>query len=252
MRILVMIFALMGSRLRTLFVLLLLGLTSACTPGDRGGPGYEPSIDNPLSIKLTWFRYLGGEDIRRVCHPGSANFYRFVYNGHYNEQIRSYEVAPDDNGGAVVTARVLTGAGISAQVDLNLDDVLGSWRWTRSDERMTTNDFARFAAEVDKDRVLGPPPVGERLYSNAFYWVASGCHDGSFFLNAWTFPSERFSKLTFPASLLRFDGTGIAVNPPRPRDIDESIRGRTSNRALRGPGGPYFELEVGRSGLQGL
>ncbi|MGF1612209.1 MAG: hypothetical protein ACFCUQ_22640 [Kiloniellales bacterium] len=257
MQILGRIFALLGPAGRSLVAILLLGAGAACTPGDRGGPGYEPSIDNPLAIKLTWFRYVGGEDIRRSCQAGSADFYRFVYNGHYNEQIRSYEVAPigegASGGGAAVTTRVLTGAGIAAQVNLRFDDVLASWRWTRSDDRMTPGEFARFSAAMAESGVFAPPPVGKRLHSNAFYWVASGCRGGTFFLNAWVFPSERYASLTFPNQLLLFDGTGIALNPPRPRDLDESIRAKSINRNLRLAGaGVYFELEVGQAGLRGL
>jgi hypothetical protein len=252
MRILVVLFGRPGLVRRLLAAVLLQGAVAACTPGDRGGPGYEPSIDSPLTLKLTWFRYLGGEDIRRTCLPGSADFYRFVYNGHYNEQIRSYEVSPIADGGAAVTARVLTGAGIAAQVNLQFDDVLASWRWTRSEDRMTPADFARLFAAMAESGLFEPPPVGKRLHSNAFYWVASGCRNGAFFLNAWIFPSERYAELTFPEVLLLFDGTGVAVNPPRARDLDESIRGRSTNRNLRRPGGPYFELEVGASGLRGL
>lgn len=253
MRILGTLFGQPGAVRGLLAGIWLLGIASACTPGDLGGPGYEPSIDNPLAIKLTWFRYLGGEDIRRSCHAGSADFYRFVYNGHYNEQIRSYEVTPVADGGAAVTTRVLTGAGISAQVNIEFDDVLASWRWTRSEDRMAPEDLARLMAAMAESGVFEPPPVGQRLHSNAFYWVATGCRSGTFFLNAWVYPSERYAKLSFPQVLLLFDGTEIAVNPPRPRDLDESIRARSTNRNLRLPGsGVYFVLEVGQSGLRGL
>jgi len=232
----------------SLFVTLL----AACTPQDGSGRFDEASIENPLALKATWFRYLGGTDIRQACGPDGGDRYRFVYNGHYNEQLRSYDVLPDASGGAGVRARALVGSGIAGNISLDFDDPLASWRWTTSDDRMAPTDFQRFAQSLAESGAFAAPPVGERLHSNAFYWVATGCRGGVFFHNAWVYPSDRFAALTFPEQLLRFDGTGVAVNPARPRNVDESLRSSSARRTPARYQAPYFVLEVGENGLRGL
>ena len=142
---------------------------TACTPQNGSGRFYEASVENPLTIKATWFRYLGGTDIRQACGAGTGDRYRFVYNGHYNEQLRSYEVTPDASGGAAVRARALVGSGISGSVSLDLEDPLASFRWTTSDDRMAPADLQRFDQAMMESGVFGTAPIGERLHSNAFY-----------------------------------------------------------------------------------
>ena len=48
--------------------------------------------DHPVTRKLTWFSHLGGRDIRNSCVTGAPDRYRFVYNGIYVEQVRSYDI----------------------------------------------------------------------------------------------------------------------------------------------------------------
>ena len=225
---------------------------AGCTPQNGSGRFDEASVENPLALKATWFRYLGGTDIRQACAPNSGDRYRFVYNGHYNEQLRSYEVTPDGSGGAAVRARALVGSGISGSFTLDFEDPLASFRWTTSDARMAPAELQRFRQAMVESGVFGAAPVGERLHSNAFYWVATGCRDGTFFHNAWVYPSDRFAALTFPDQLLRFDRTGVAVNPPRRRDVDESLRSSSARRTPARYHTPYFVLEVGENGLRGL
>lgn len=225
---------------------------TGCTPQDGSGRFYEASVENPLALKATWFRYVGGTDIRQACGPATGDRYRLVYNGHYNEQLRSYEVLPDAAGGAAVRARALVGSGIGGTVSLDFDDPLASWRWTTADDRMAPADLDRFVQSLAENGAFAAPPVGARLHSNAFYWVATGCRGGAFFHNVWIYPSARFAALTFPALLLGFDGTGVAVNPPRPRDVDESLRSSSARRTPARYQASYFVLEVGENGLRGL
>ena len=231
---------------------LFLAILAGCTPQDGSGRFDEASVENPLALKATWFRYLGGTDIRQTCGPATADRYRFVYNGHYNEQLRSYEVVADASGGAAVRARALTGSGIAGSFTLDFEDPLASFRWTTANDRMAPADLQAFRQAMAQSGVFGTAPVGERLHSNAFYWIATGCRGGVFFHNAWTYPSDRFAALTFPDQLLRFDGTGVAVNPPRRRDVDESLRSSSARRTPARYQAPYFVLEVGENGLRGL
>ena len=66
-------------------------LSAACT--------YRGDIDDPTTIKATWFSYLNGDDIRARCSESSGLRYRLIYNADYDEQLRSYEVIGDGAGG---------------------------------------------------------------------------------------------------------------------------------------------------------
>src|SRR5262245_6550826 len=66
---------------------------------------YRGDIDNPIIRKLSWFSYLDGTDIRTTCADGAPDGYRLVYNGRYEEQVRSYEIFADGAGGAYLVAR---------------------------------------------------------------------------------------------------------------------------------------------------
>ena len=69
---------------RNIFTYLVVFLTASCT--------YSGGIDNPFSKKFTWFSYINGDDIRKVCASLGADRYRFVYNGIYQIQTRTYDV----------------------------------------------------------------------------------------------------------------------------------------------------------------
>ena len=93
------------------------------------GCTYRGDIDNPAVRKVSWFSYLDGTDIRTACVEGAPDSYRLVYNGRYEEQVRSYEITADGAGGAYLTARA---KGRTNAFDVSFDDVLAPWRWKRS------------------------------------------------------------------------------------------------------------------------
>ena len=212
----------------------------------------EPALmDLPGVQKLTWFSYVNADDLRQACAPGAPDRYRLIYNAHYLEQIRAYEVRADRSGGALVEARVQSGYGIAAaNITLTLEDPIAAWRWQRAEHRFRPGARARFEQALEESGFFAAAPTGLRLHSNAFYWVAAGCRDGRFHFNAWTYPSPGFERLTFPGLLLR-DGTQVAVNPPRKRDPGERTPRNTPPRVSRAAQTPHFVLEVGRNGLVG-
>ena len=67
---------------------------------------YRPGADNPVARSLTWFSYAGAGDIRAECRPGGADRLRLIYNGDYDEQVRSYDVTAVAAGGGMVEVRV--------------------------------------------------------------------------------------------------------------------------------------------------
>ena len=49
---------------------LALGILAGCT--------YRGEIDQPATLKATWFSYLNGDDIRSACADGTPVRYRLV------------------------------------------------------------------------------------------------------------------------------------------------------------------------------
>ena len=212
-----------------------------------GACAYRGDIDQPVTIKATWFSYLNGDDIRAACQGGAPDRYRLIYNGNYEEQLRSYEVTSLGGGGAGYKARVARGAGLDL-TRFSLSDLQSMARWTTSQARLDPGQLAGLDGALAASSAFGTAPQGLRLASEQFYWVMSACRGGVFYFNAWLYPSQRFDQLVFADVLLRYDGTGIAVNPPRKVPRGERIR-----RAVPGEGMPlHFDVQVGERGLEGM
>jgi len=213
-------------------------LLSACA--------YRGDVDNPLVRKVAWFSYLDGADIRAACAEGAPDSYRLVYNGRYEEQLRSYEITADGTGGAYLIARA---KGPANAFDISLDDVLAPWRWQRSEARLSPEEFRQWVSLLEVSGQFGGAPVGLRLFSGDFYWVGSACHDGVFHYHAWLFSEDQFRLVRFADFLFARDRTGLAVNPPRGIPAQEYLgpQGRREDQTqIR------FWLQVREKGLGGI
>jgi len=213
-------------------------LAAACT--------YRGGTDTPVVRKLSWFSYLDGTDIRSTCASGILDRYRLVYNARYTEQIRSYELVADAAGGAYLTARARNAD--PNMLDLSFPDVQAPWRWRKSTAHLSPEAFAELRKRLLDSGFGAAPPVGLRLYSQEFYWVASGCVNGVYHFAAWTHPSPAFAKFAVPAFLFAHDDTGVAVNQPRELygegRFQEAGGGRNHTYTR-------FTLQVGQNGLSG-
>ena len=193
---------------------------------------------------------MNGDDIRARCQPGSPFEARLVYNGNYQEQLRSYEATANPDGTGTLVTRVLAGGPAIDLAQLSLSDPLKQWRWTKSEEEVAPAEGEAFVGSLRESGAFGPAPEGLRLYSNAFYWVVSGCQDGQFFFNAWQYPSERYAAITFPRFLQQHDATDIPFNPPRKRNVAENFAS-SSSKVADNASKRIFQLTVGENGLVG-
>ena len=210
------------------------------------GCTYRGDIDNPAVRKASWFSYLGGTDIRTACVEDAPDSYRLVYNGRYEEQLRSYEITADGAGGAYLVARA---KGRANAFDVSLDDVLAPWRWKRSQTRLSPAEFQQFVALLEQSGQFAGAPVGLRLFSGDFYWVGSACRNGAFHYHAWAFSNDGFARMRFADFLFKHDQTGLAVNPPRKIPVSEFLgpMGRQEDQTqIR------FWLQVREDGLGGI
>ncbi len=220
---------------------LLLGAASACT--------HTGQIDLPFAQKVVWFSYLNGDDIRARCQPGSGFEYRLVYNGRYDEQIRSYELVDDGTGGARLTSRVQEGIGIDV-TKLSVTNPFKQNAWTKAERQVTPEERIAFENALEASGAGRATSEGLRLFSGEFYWLANICHDGVFVFNAWRYPSDRFGDLAFPELLLAMDETGVELNPPREIAAAERIQANDSHPDRRDYN-TTFNIEVGDNGLKG-
>lgn len=210
------------------------------------GCTYRGDIDNPAVRKVAWFSYLDGTDIRTACTEGAPDSYRLVYNGRYEEQLRSYEITPDGAGGAYLVARA---KGRTNAFDISLDDVLAPWRWRHSQARLSPAEFQQFVGLLDKSGQFAGAPVGLRLFSGDFYWVGSACRNGAFHYHAWAFSTDGFAQVRFAEFLFKHDRTELPVNPPRKIPASEFLgpQGRQQDQTqIR------FWLQVREDGLGGI
>jgi len=218
------------SILRAFFALMLVIVVASCT--------YQGGLENPVTRKFTWFSYVNGDDIRKVCAGLGADRYRFVYNGIYQRQTRTYDVF--FHAGKIKT--LVTGEANLRQT--SVQDLLGPWRGVSSEILVTDKVLKDIKNSLISSAALQPAPHGLRLYSDKFYWTVAACVDGDFYFNAYLWPSKRWDDMVFDDLLLSLDNTGVKVEEPKrlsPLDIWGSMRDVNP-----------FLLQVGENGLIGF
>jgi hypothetical protein len=208
-------------------------MLSACTV--QGPPG------DPLSRQALWFRYLDGEDIRHACTPGAPDRYRLVFNADWRQQVRSYDLTPDGSGGAMMDTRVFGPGLLGARV--NLGDLSGSVGGDKSLVRLGPDQVAALDRALVQAGLEKRPPVGKRLWSDAYYWVVTACRGGKVWFNVFDEDQPGYAGLPFPAVLYAADRTGVPVAKPGPYRERSFVGGDTIEEA------PRFDIQVREQGL---
>jgi hypothetical protein len=209
---------------------------------------YSGPTDNPIATSLTWFSYAGAGDIRRACAPGAPDRLRFIYNGLYDVQVRTYDVVQRSTGEAMLSTSVRGPADFVS--GLSITDPLKPWRGFRGETPLRPPEVAALKRALTEDGFLAAPRVGLQLPSNEFYWLVAGCIDGRFQLNGWLYPSPGFARLTFPALLQRLDPLDVPFYAAR--GVNERYESYIPPGGMRTPGDTTFILELGRNGLVGI
>lgn len=214
-----------------------LGLGGCASPGP---------VNNPIASSLTWFSYVGGEDLRRDCLPGQPARFRLVYNGRYKEQVRSYDLTLDPSGGRSVLQSRVTGARSVSVVDLR--NPFAPWEPAFHERLLTPDQTRSLVRAIQASGFDRPAPDGTFLRSDGYYWVASACRDGRFHFMAWAPGEADLHRLAFVPELLRLDESRIAYNLPARIDLPLYGGGYDPTEPDTIP----FRLEVGRNGLRGV
>jgi hypothetical protein len=147
--------------------------------------------------KLTWFSYVNGEDLRAQCSPDEPDRYRLIYNSKPNAQLRTYEVraandAGDGDGGAVVEARIIPTETLWQR---DPEDALAANQMTSMRLYLSPEQFERLTTKLDESGVFKGPSMEFRAQTGGVFWLASGCHQGTYFLTAFSNPSDRFENI---------------------------------------------------------
>jgi hypothetical protein len=206
---------------------------------------YKGGSDHPVIRKFTWFSYIAGDDIRQACTAKSGERFRFVYNAVYNEQVRTYDITPADEGRYQVRIRVTSEADLTwLNLERDNPDFFKPWRPKISTTNIAAADVAILRRTLQNARFFDSRPPAENISSISFYWVISACIGGKFSQNAYVWPSESFKKAQFGKLLSAWDFTDIPVNPPR-KTTNFSIYGTNDETQYNN----LFNLQFGSDGL---
>lgn len=218
------------SSLRIIFSGLLVIFTASCV--------YTGGLENPVTRKFSWFSYVNGDDIRKVCADLGADRYRFVYNAVYDRQTRSYDVFFHDKK----IKTLVTGP--AAINKLHTSDMLAPWRGVISEVQVSDKELNALKKSLITSDALQPAPDGLYLYSDKFYWTVAACVDGQFHFHAYLWPSEDFDRVKFDDELFALDDTGVDVEQPKRLGKMDLLGGLEQSHT--------FLLEVGKNGLVGF
>jgi hypothetical protein len=207
----------------------------------------------------TWFSYASAQDSARAARRGGRDIYRVIYNGNWQEQVRTYDLGPSATGagGVIDEARVRRRPGLTFSIPttLALNDPLEPARAVRCADAADRSEYRALIAAPRGGRARPAGPADARLESYQFWWAAAACVNGSFVYNAWIYPTPRFAALRFPAVLLRHDQTGCrsmrrAAPSRSPSIVRTPVASRSiptlpsSSMAAAGPSGcSVFDLD---------
>jgi len=208
-------------------------------------------VGNPVARKLTWFSYLNGDDLRAGCVPGAPARFRFVHNGVYIEQVRTYDIetGPVGSDNHVLRYRVVGPTNVGTLFVHEPLDVFAPGRGDLGEVRLADRDMDDLDGALAAGGFFDPAPKGLALASEDFYWLASACVGGRFVFNAYRWSGPRYENARFPDLLLAWDRSGVPLNPPRRTSVEELVFGGpkdVSDEALS------FNLKVGENGLVGV
>jgi len=206
---------------------------------------YKGGGEQPLVRKFTWFSYIAGSDIKERCNEAKDQRIRFVYNGVYTEQVRSYDIIPAAKGRYEIKISVTEEADLSSiSTNLESPDFFKPWRPTLSLSNVSKNEVGILWKTLIDIGFLDSPPPSVNLSSIDFYWIVSACVGGKFRQNAYLWPHKKFKMAQFPKLLSLWDFTDIPINQPRKTSVF-SIYGTDNIDDHRN----YFSVKFGNNGL---
>ena len=183
--------------------------------------------------------------MQRDCRNPNRNQYRFVYNGNYNEQVRTYDITTKHVNKYKIKITVSEDVDLSnITFSLANPDVYKPWRPRTSITHVSAREIELLERTLVDVGFFDKPPPSSNLSSFDFYWLVSACIKGKFFQNAYVWPSNSFKHAQFPKLLAMWDFTRIPLNRPTAKSDEGIYRGHKAFKHRN-----HFHLKFGRNGL---
>lgn len=206
---------------------------------------YQREIEHPVMRKFTWFSYIAATDIQKRCDRSSGLEYRFVYNGVYDEQVRTYDISHVGADRYEIKTNVSDEVDISSiSLDLRRPDLFKPWRTKSSVTNVSINDIEMLTKTLKNIGFFNSSPPLRSFSSIEFYWIVSTCINGRFNQNGYFWPDEKFKTAQFPKLLHLWDFTDVPFNQPRQTSSLSALR-LTGANDIRN----YFNLNFNSNGL---
>ncbi len=205
-----------------------------------GAPAWSLPIDNPLLRSFYWFRFVGGDDIKKACAAGAPDIYRLVYNATWREQVRAYDIETRPDGSGHMIVRVLGPTVINSVEISEPSGILDPWRGQRATAELSAGQVAALRQAIEASGGFAFPSRSFDIPSNAFYWAVSACHGGRFSSTAYLYEMDSFRAVRFDKMLFGWDTTGVTVNPVK--DLPPA--------SFRGDQTQVWRLRVGPRGIE--
>ena len=205
-----------------------------------GAATVAAQVDNPLTRSFYWFRFVGGDDVKKACVAGAPDIYRLIYNATWREQVRAYDVETRPSGGGQMTVRILGPAVLNSVEIAEPSGLLNPWRGKRAVIELSREQITALRAAVDASGGFTFPTRRFEIPSNDYYWAVSACRNGQFTSTAYLHPLDGFKAVKFDRVLFSLDTTGVPVNPVR--DLPPS--------SFRGDQNQVWRLRVGNAGIE--
>jgi hypothetical protein len=210
----------------------------------------DRNVDQPVVRSLNWFGYVGGDDIRAACQPGTRSHIRLVYNALWEEQVRVYDVFLQPDGTAGLNVGVLANLGNATQLLVSsAGDVTGPWRMKKGERLLSAAETSDLMGVLQASAAFGPPRDGLRLPDNDFWWAVSSCRNGVWGFQAYHYPTDNFANVKFAEKLYGWDNVPVAINKPRRLEPAE-FRRDWDRRSVQRERGDRWILVVGNDGLR--
>lgn len=183
-----------------------IGLAVACALILSGCASLGPD-EEAGARKLTWFSYVNGEDLRAQCSSDEPDRYRLIYNSKANAQLRTYEVraaevGDEQDGGALVEARVIPA---DALLQRDPEDTLATGQAASMRLYLSPDQFERLTSRLAESGAFDGSSMELHTRPAGVFWLASGCHEGAYFLTAFSNPSDKFENIGMGAGVGRLN-----------------------------------------------
>ncbi len=213
----------------TALVAALIGVAASAAP-----------VDSPLLRSFYWFRFVGGDDLKKACANGAPDIYRLIYNATWRQQVRAYDVETRPDGTGHMTIRIL-GPAVLNNIEISEPSgILDPWRGQRAVVELSRDQVAAVRAAIESSGGFAFPTRKFEIPSNDYYWAVSACRAGQFTSTAYLYELDKFKAVHFDTLMFSLDTTGVPVNPVK--DLPPS--------SFRGDQNQVWRLRVGQHGIE--